>query len=83
MVDAAHFCMMMRGVQKQLSRTTTTKFLGEFRESASLRGEFLAAIGAHHAAALAQATPDQSHQAPSAQIVPFGRERPRSGFEQI
>jgi GTP cyclohydrolase I len=39
-VEALHFCMMMRGVEKQRSRTVTAEFLGAFRESAELRGEF-------------------------------------------
>ena len=45
LVEAAHFCMMMRGVEKQHSSTTTVSFLGAFRESASLRAEFLASLG--------------------------------------
>jgi GTP cyclohydrolase IA len=43
MLDAAHFCMMMRGVQKQLSRTSTFAYRGEFETSATRRTEFLAA----------------------------------------
>lgn len=45
LVEAAHFCMMMRGIEKQHSSTTTVSFLGAFRESASLRAEFLASLG--------------------------------------
>ncbi len=43
-VDAAHFCMMMRGVQKQNSSTMTSCLLGCFRKDASTRGEFLGLI---------------------------------------
>ncbi len=39
-IEARHMCMMMRGVQKQNSVTTTSAFTGEFR-SAETRGEFL------------------------------------------
>lgn len=45
LVEAAHFCMMMRGIEKQHSSTTTVSFVGAFRESASLRAEFLASLG--------------------------------------
>ncbi len=44
-VEASHFCMMMRGVQKQNSRTITSCMLGEFRESSKTRNEFLKLIG--------------------------------------
>jgi len=49
MVEAAHFCMMMRGVEKQHSTTATWAFLGEFRDNAQLRNEFLAAVNARQA----------------------------------
>lgn len=39
--DAAHLCMMMRGVQKQSSSTMTSCLLGSFREDARTRSEFL------------------------------------------
>jgi len=39
-IEAAHMCMMMRGVQKQNSVTTTSAFTGEFK-NAETRGEFL------------------------------------------
>ncbi|HOY04380.1 MAG TPA: GTP cyclohydrolase I FolE [Saprospiraceae bacterium] len=43
-IEARHMCMMMRGVQKQNSVTTTSAFTGEFR-NAETRGEFLRLIG--------------------------------------
>ncbi len=43
-IEAAHMCMMMRGVQKQNSMTTTSAFTGEFRK-AETRSEFLSLIG--------------------------------------
>lgn len=36
--------MTMRGVGKQGARTSTAEYLGEYRDSASLRGEFLQAV---------------------------------------
>ena len=42
-VDAQHLCMMMRGVQKQNSVTTTSAFSGEFQKEAT-RSEFLKLI---------------------------------------
>lgn len=44
-VEAKHLCMMMRGVQKQNSSTTTSAFDGEFQKN-STRGEFLKLISA-------------------------------------
>lgn len=44
MLEAVHFCMMMRGVQKQESKTITTAWLGDFERDASLRQEFLASV---------------------------------------
>ena len=46
MLEAAHLCMMMRGVEKQNSKTVTVALLGEFRDSQPLRSEFLGAVGA-------------------------------------
>jgi len=43
-IEARHFCMMMRGVQKQNSSTTTSAFLGEFEKSQT-RNEFISLIG--------------------------------------
>ena len=40
-VDAAHLCMMMRGVEKQNSRTITSALRGQFRECPMTRDEFL------------------------------------------
>jgi GTP cyclohydrolase I len=42
-IEAAHFCMMMRGVMKQNSITTTSAFTGEF-EHVQTRSEFLQLI---------------------------------------
>jgi GTP cyclohydrolase I len=43
-VEASHLCMMMRGVQKQNSVTTTSAFWGEFERNES-RSEFIRLIG--------------------------------------
>ncbi len=40
-VEAWHLCMMMRGVQKQNSRTVTSALKGAFRDDARTRDEFL------------------------------------------
>ena len=40
-VEAVHLCMMMRGVEKQNSRTTTSALRGQFRDCPMTRGEFL------------------------------------------
>lgn len=40
-VEAKHFCMMMRGVQKQNSFATTSCMLGAFKEDAKTRAEFM------------------------------------------
>ncbi len=40
-VEAYHMCMMMRGVQKQNSITTTSAMHGIFKEDARTRSEFL------------------------------------------
>jgi GTP cyclohydrolase I len=42
--EARHFCMMMRGVEKQHSGTVTSAMLGAFRENKETRDEFLALI---------------------------------------
>jgi GTP cyclohydrolase I len=43
-IEASHLCMMMRGVQKQNSVTTTSAFWGEFQKNES-RSEFIRLIG--------------------------------------
>lgn len=40
-LEASHFCMMMRGVEKQRSRTITSTMRGCFRDDARTREEFL------------------------------------------
>jgi GTP cyclohydrolase I len=40
-IEAAHLCMMMRGVEKQNSKTITSALRGVFREDARTRDEFL------------------------------------------
>ena len=40
-IEAAHLCMMMRGVQKQNSQTVTSCLLGCFKDSPQTRSEFL------------------------------------------
>ena len=40
-IEASHLCMMMRGVQKQNSRTVTSCLRGLFRKDERTRGEFL------------------------------------------
>src|SRR5678809_899199 len=43
-IEAKHLCMMMRGVQKQNSVTTTSAFDGEFMNNHVTRNEFLKLI---------------------------------------
>jgi GTP cyclohydrolase I len=43
-IEASHLCMMMRGVQKQNSVTTTSAFFGEFQKNET-RSEFIRLIG--------------------------------------
>ncbi len=45
-IEARHMCMMMRGIQKQNSVTTTSAFTGEFQR-VETRSEFLSLIGAN------------------------------------
>ena len=42
--EARHFCMMMRGVEKQHSGTVTSSMLGAFRENKETRDEFLSLV---------------------------------------
>lgn len=42
--EAKHFCMMMRGVEKQHSGAATSTMLGAFRNRTETRNEFLALI---------------------------------------
>lgn len=43
-IDAKHFCMMMRGVEKQNSSMVTSAMLGNFQRSIATRDEFLQLI---------------------------------------
>jgi GTP cyclohydrolase I len=40
-IEAVHLCMMMRGVEKQNSKTITSALRGQFRECSMTRDEFL------------------------------------------
>ncbi len=42
--EARHFCMMMRGVEKQHSGTITSAMLGDFRDRKETRDEFLSLV---------------------------------------
>jgi GTP cyclohydrolase I len=44
-IEAAHMCMQMRGVQKQNSITTTSAFSGAFMNQQKTRQEFLDLVG--------------------------------------
>lgn len=48
-IEAAHLCMMMRGVEKQNSRTVTSAVRGLFREDSRTRSEFLRLVGSGQA----------------------------------
>jgi len=43
-MEAGHFCMMMRGVQKQSSSTVTSAMRGTFRDNARSRAELMELI---------------------------------------
>jgi GTP cyclohydrolase I len=43
--EARHFCMMMRGVEKQHSGAMTSAMLGSFRDNRETRNEFLSLVG--------------------------------------
>jgi GTP cyclohydrolase I len=44
-IEAHHLCMMMRGIQKQNSVTTTSAFTGAFLNETKTREEFIHLIG--------------------------------------
>ena len=44
-IEAKHLCMIMRGIQKQNSVTTTSAFTGEFLNNVKTREEFIHLIG--------------------------------------
>ncbi len=46
-IEAAHMCMQIRGVQKQNSVTTTSAFTGAFMKDSRTREEFMHLIGVH------------------------------------
>ncbi len=43
--EARHFCMMMRGVEKQHSGAITSAMLGAFRDNVETRNELLSLVG--------------------------------------
>ena len=43
-VEAAHLCMMMRGVEKQQSSTVTSHMIGALKDDPGTRAEFLAQV---------------------------------------
>ncbi len=46
-IEASHFCMMMRGVEKQNSRTVTSALRGAFRDDSRTREEFMRLANGH------------------------------------
>lgn len=44
-IEAKHFCMMARGVEKQMSEVTTSSLKGLFKKNPPTREEFLRLIG--------------------------------------
>ena len=44
-IEAQHLCMVMRGVQKHNSSTTTSAFTGDFMKNLETREEFIHLIG--------------------------------------
>jgi GTP cyclohydrolase IA len=47
-VEAMHFCMIMRGVEKQNSVAVTSCMLGDLRDLQPTRGEFLTLMRKKH-----------------------------------
>jgi GTP cyclohydrolase IA len=47
-IEAAHLCMMMRGVEKQNSKTITSAMKGVFLEDLRTREEFLRLVAVHN-----------------------------------
>jgi GTP cyclohydrolase IA len=45
--EAYHLCMMMRGVEKQNSKTLTSAMKGVFLEDLKTREEFLRLVSSH------------------------------------
>ena len=46
-MEGSHFCMMMRGVQKQGSSMITSAMRGSFKDNNRTRSEFLDLVGKH------------------------------------
>jgi len=71
-LEAAHFCMMMRGVEKQESLTMTSSFLGAFQRDMALRQDFYSALG--EGAARTPGGPRESRLDPRTLSAAGGRE---------
>ena len=72
MLEAVHFCMMMRGVEKQESRTTTTAWRGAFAKDFELRQEFLASLRGVSTERVRRGPSERRVGAPAA-VVEFSR----------
>ena len=72
LLRAAHFCMMMRGIEKQAAVTETSFFTGEFRDSAERRAEFLAAVRSDVAGRFRAARPRPSRMTARGRILVTG-----------